>query len=557
MQQVSSDGSSRHSPKQLDNNGVSPSASSTENTWVEVSCQRTVAGEQYGKGLQDYNWSVSAPSVWYPSKSYFRYELELYGPGDPTTNPPATNPPKLSDQLAFAENCVSNSITNAYMYAGGQVVSSVVNSYPQCAAVAYRTGKTAAWMKNQGSAYGQHGTLSERIAAVSATTSGGAPIGLSGLDDNRSEVYKPCATSNAATLTFSFAGGNNDVPTLTSGATAAGVATAFQDGVLDAGVKIVLGGVTFVIASVAPGANGVQVISCVKGGVSAGFAANATSDWYAIRRALRRSDQARHKIQVLYQPGLGIFSVDQAMGSGSYRISLSPDPNFRLSMVETKDPGYALTGADTRYQVVVRDVKFFAAVGKLSIPDEIVQLDLMEYAAYSKVMSTATQNLQFTIPASTETIYVALQSPSAGSNPAHPPSKFTADNDSDLNLESIQITYANMTKTMTRWTSEFSAGTNRLVQLYNMSLQETHRDESPGGAESFNQWLDRGPLYAFKFDRDSAARDTEMTIQIAYKDAEAGTFDNQSKLFIIAEYRRLVELTHSNGQVVQVIARDV
>ena len=522
-------------------------ATSTENSWMEVSCQRSVSGSEYGRGLQDYIWSVSAPSVWFPSRSYFRYELELYGPGDPTTS----NPPKVSDGLAFAENCVSNSITNAYMYSGGQVVSSIVNSYAQCASVAYRSGKTAAWMKNQGTAYAQHGTLSERIAAVSSTTSGGAPIGLSGLDDNREEIYKPCAQSNAATIQVTAG------PILVSGSTASGTATAFANGAVDAGVKIVAGGVTYTIASVATDGAGIQTITVILD-VAPLLAVAATTDWYAIRRTTRRSDQARHKIQVLYQPPLGIFAVSQPMGSGSYKLSLSPDPSFRLSMVETKDPGYALTGADTRYRVVVKDVKLYVATGKLSIPlNEIVQLDLLEYAAYSKVMSAASENLQFTIPASTETIYVSLQHPSAGSNPAWPPNKFVANRDSDLNLQSLQITYANQTKTMTRWTSSFKAGTNQLVQLYNMSLQETHRDESSGGAESFNQWLDRGPLYAFKFDRDASARDTEMTVQISYNDAEAGAFDPQSKLFIIAEYRRLVELTHSNGSIVSVIARDV
>ena len=183
----------------------------------------------------------------------------------------------------------------------------------------------------------------------------------------------------------------------------------------------------------------------------------------------------------------------------------------------------------------------------------------MEFAAYSKVLQAISQNLQFTIPASTETIFIALQHPSAGSNPGFPPNKFVAANDSDLNLQSLQITYANQTKTMTRWPSSFAAGTNALIQLYTMSLQETHRDDSSGGAESFNQWLDRGPVYAFRFDRDASARDTELTIQISYDDAEplVRPFDTNSKLFIICEYRRLVELTHSKGMITQVVARDV
>ena len=90
------------------------SSNSTENTWVEVSCQRSVARDEYAKGLQDFIWSISSPSVWYPAKSYFRYSLELYGPGTPGT----TIQPIVADGLAFAENAVSNSIVNAYAYPG-------------------------------------------------------------------------------------------------------------------------------------------------------------------------------------------------------------------------------------------------------------------------------------------------------------------------------------------------------------------------------------------------------------------------------------------------------
>ena len=86
-----------------------PIIMAVETTWTEVSCQRAVAGDEYAKGVQDFLFSVSAPSVWYPSKSYFRYELQLFGPGAPGSNVA----PVISNQIAFAENAVANSILNA------------------------------------------------------------------------------------------------------------------------------------------------------------------------------------------------------------------------------------------------------------------------------------------------------------------------------------------------------------------------------------------------------------------------------------------------------------
>ena len=54
----------------------------TESSYLEVSCSRPVVDELYGQGSMEFPFSVSAPSVFYPDKSYLKVELELYGPGD-------------------------------------------------------------------------------------------------------------------------------------------------------------------------------------------------------------------------------------------------------------------------------------------------------------------------------------------------------------------------------------------------------------------------------------------------------------------------------------------
>ena len=199
-------------------------------------------------------------------------------------------------------------------------------------------------------------------------------------------------------------------------------------------------------------------------------------------------------------------------------------------------------------------VKFYACVGKLELPDDIVPLDLTEWHAQSRTMSGASGQFQFTVPQSTEVIYVALQGPAAGSNPAYPPNKFTAPADSDLMVKTIQVTYGNQTKPQTQWLTDFSAGTNHLKQFYYNTLVETQHHDNVGGAESFNQWLDRGPVYAFKFDRAMNARDTEVTVQITYNTSVALPFDQTSKIFLLSEYRKLTKVTHSMGSITQVIS---
>ena len=530
----------------------------TESSLLEVSCTRAISGTAYGQGQQEYVWSISSPSVWFPDKSFMRYDLELYGPGDPATT---ANAPTVSDGLAYAENCIANSITGAYLYGGGAIISSVTSMYPQVHALAARTRRSAAWMEAQGTGFAQCASLSERIAAISATSLGGAPVGLSGLDDCRDEIYKPCVHSHAATLAVT-AVPLPGLPVLISGSTADELATSFAIGTADAGVVIKFNDVatgnynTYTIVSVAvDGGTGVQSITCV--GSSGEAALAATSKWHAIRRTLRRSDQTRHKISLLFKPCLGIFEVRRAMGSGTYRLSLSINPNFRLSMVETLDKAFAATGADTRYRIHVADVKFFAAVAKLNLDDRIIGLSLREYDAVPRAMGGTKGTFQFQIKPSTTIIYVALQHKSAGSDPAWSPSRFISTDNCDLNLKNLTLTYGGVSKPMFRLSSGFTAGKNDLQQMYEMFLQAGNRELTPGGAESVNDWLQRGPVFGFKFDRDAKSRDTELSVVVEYENPEGGTFNNESQLFIITQYMRAATVTHSGGMITEVVSRDI
>ena len=105
--------------------------------------------------------------------------------------------PKVSEQIALAENCVSNGYTNAYFLAGGQQVSAISNYLAQASMVQARTETAKGWGESAGQAYGLGASFSERCLAISSNGEGGAnptnvsaPIGLSGLNDCREEMYK-------------------------------------------------------------------------------------------------------------------------------------------------------------------------------------------------------------------------------------------------------------------------------------------------------------------------------------------------------------------------------
>jgi hypothetical protein len=146
-----------------------------------------------------------------------------------------------------------------------------------------------------------------------------------------------------------------------------------------------------------------------------------------------------------------------------------------------------------------------------------------------------------------------IQAGDAGKNPAHPPSHFKVGGGQELDLTDIQITYANSTKPMTRWKSGFSedgaVSKALLTHLYYQGLIESDRAGMSGGAESQDDWLARGPVFAFRFDKDVDDRSTEVQLNIGYG---LGGWDAGTKIFLIAEYSNLVQIQTQQGLVTQV-----
>jgi hypothetical protein len=284
--------------------------------------------------------------------------------------------------------------------------------------------------------------------------------------------------------------------------------------------------------------------------------------------------QGTNKLQVLYKPPLGIFSTDAIMGPGSYRISLSPDANYQFSAIETLNPDAKnLTpgrGAGSPYTLRITDVKLYVSTAQLAkeYPVQSI-LHLHEYQAFSRTMSGPSANMQFQIPVSTESVYVFLQAPNAGSDPFYSPTAFKAVNDSDLNLQHLQVTFGQQTKPATRWSvgrpapvivGDFQQYSQQfLSHMYYAGLVDTDRANEACGTESLDEWLQRGPMFCFRFDRDESSRESDISVNIAYgaTTATGKPFDPNSKLFIVCKYRTVRQITTQAGQITSVVGLEL
>jgi len=253
-------------------------------------------------------------------------------------------------------------------------------------------------------------------------------------------------------------------------------------------------------------------------------------------------------VYFMYQPPIGIMEHNKPLGSGDYRFQFNPNSNYKTACIESNAAPLA-SPADFNFEV--QSMELYICTEKLDVsPTGTDLLHLMEHQVQSKPITSAGENnFDFTVPPSTKALSIFVQSGKSGSNTLCPPSNFkcldnAGDNkvDHQNGLRSIQLTYANVTKPPTRWTSEFGANTQKLQQRYLDTQIESSQAFSSGGCETIAQWLESGLLLHYNWNRDASDRSTQLQIQADFSSMEAN-----ANLFVIAHYSRSVELQISNG----------
>ena len=315
---------------------------------------------------------------------------------------------------------------------------------------------------------------------------------------------------------------------------------------LAVGDKLVVGGLPLTVST--PGGTGAMAVTPLM----AATAGPITGTVYGLKMK-RRDGGSRNHVHVLFQPPIGIFQHHEPMGAGDYRFSLNPNSNFKKACVES-NRGALIPG--TNFDLTVQDVKLYIATVKTNIPKSVTNLALVEMLVQTKP-ANANRTYEFTVPSSTLSLCFFVQSGDAGTNTQSPPTTFKCKNGSQNNLESLQITYANMTKPSTRWDSKFEDGAgvndniNKFQQRYIDDLTECRLMESDGGAESFGEWLQRGPYYFYSFNRDREDKSTQVQLS-----AQFTTMEADAQLFLVAMFSRVTEISVDDGMVQSVRSLD-
>lgn len=258
----------------------------------------------------------------------------------------------------------------------------------------------------------------------------------------------------------------------------------------------------------------------------------------------------------MYVPALGLFDVEGGLGAGQYRISMNPNSGYERACVEGGAPGTTANAGDYRFRVL--DVQFFACIEKNDKAATGTEtLYMTEMAIQSKTYSN---QLDFTLPPSTKAITVFAQNQGAGSTGTGniPLTRFAIDNGNaytEAQIQHLQLTYANVNKPSTNWSSKLNSEEMQITQRYLDTQVACGLLGSDGGTESLNDFIDRGPIYHFNFERDADDRSTHLQLQIEYDSATVAV--GSCNIFVCAHYTRTAEVTRTNGMISSVTALSV
>jgi hypothetical protein len=482
--------------------------------YIQINAQRQVQGPSFTAGVIDYAFSLAGNQRASMKKSYFRMRAKL-------TAADGVTKPTIADKVAFAEGWANNLFSSVYAYAGGVDISSKQNFCAQSTAARTRLKSTNSWYESIGEAFGWDPSFTKRAAKVAS--------------DGASELnYLAPRTPGTDALAETV-----DITT-------AGVATFSAPVPFSIGSTFIADGTTFTIVAFLDTTGTSYRVDPAPAVALTAEAVTVPEETDFKNLFIVNFDDEKNEVEIAFQPGaLGLWETESALPSGSYRMSLYPTNDRELTpAVEAKTP--------IPFKVTVEDLYLYLYTFRAVEPiiDDTYFLDLAETQVQTKTLSATDNNFNLTIPASTYGIAVWVQPKASGTGSGTlPPNIFRDDLGELLKVSNIQLTYAGISKPSTDWDSALVTPKNWMKQRYLNTYEHAGMEEC--SAESYSDFLDRGPIYYWSWYKSDSNRSTELQLSLKFKDVDTDLFPD-SQVFVCAFYRNLVEVNVVSGYITSV-----
>ena len=511
---------------------------------------RSIQGDAFPNGSIHYRWQTSGQKWWLPSRSYLRLRL-LLGKADGT-------PLEEADNIAPNMNLAAALFQNMEFRINDKTVSRVSDFVPQVDALETRLRKSASHIDSIGNST-NFWQPDFKVRQQQVIVDGDNKV-VQDLVKNRVGLgYNAGITVSVAADTgvLTFSGGPN-------------ATTLYQAG---DEIEIVVGGsigtVKYIISAV-PSPTTLQLNNLQTIAISA-----SAYDFNRIRKATIEDSTSRAmtEFECTFQPPLSIFKVAHAIPCGRFELVLNPQTSsvYKKYVIQSigadKTPNLnGTSGTPTvgsNFQFEVATMYFYCnTVEGPRYDDGTYLLDLEQTNCQSeKIETTSFAQRNFDVSPSTYALSVAYQDIRAGNDTRASTSIFKAYNTAftgteELKLNRFFINYAGQNLPSPDADPDFTATRDYTVNRYVDSQLYSGAYYDSGGAESIQQWHERGAYYYFSWPRDGTDRSTRVIVNQQFT-GDGGSADVANmRLLLFSHSKQVARVRVSEGRVIDVQLED-
>ena len=535
---------------------------------------RDVVNNNFANGAIHFRFQTSGQKWWIPSRSYIRTRFQLTK-GDGT-------PVDTAFGVAPNMGLMSNLFQSAEMRINDKVVSRVADFMPQVDAIETRLTKSKSWLESIGEAtnwwdesqsirlqeVSNDGTLvKDEVAGDQTVATGRVGLGFDVAGNNNNN-----ADYDSATGIITFSAGTNasplpaDVRTVFPAGSffryTGGTSNATSAGVL---MKVITG------QNGAPAGSATTiVVEPVVAQDEDGNTGSGDFERVVITPTNALPSRRVGEFELTWCPPLSLFKIGHALPSGRYELVLNPQTStsYQRRAIETilgvaskepQLPGQAPDPAKFRLNVVNMYL-YCATVDGPRADDITYLLDLEQTRCQSeKIDTTDFQQKNFDVSPSSYALTVAYQDLRAGENTAISASKFksyeaglTPSVEQELKLDRFFINYAGQNLPAPDADPQFVAGTDYTTQRYSETNIYSGAYFDTGGAETIDEWHDRGAYYYFSWPRDGTDRSTRVNVHQKFNGADVVNL----RCLLFDHSKQVARIRVQDGRVVDVQIED-
>jgi hypothetical protein len=506
---------------------------------------RDITNNNFPNGAIHFRWQMSGLKRWQPSKSYMRVRCQL-GKADGTQL-------DLSDGIAPNMGLCASLFQSMEFRINDKTVSRVSDFVPQIDALETRLTKSKAWLDSIGASLNfWQPDFKERQLTVASDSS----------NEIKSEVVVQGVDLPGfdATTTIAISA---DTGLLTFGATVPAALPFVVGDEIE--IDTAAGSYRLGVAAVDNGANQLKISEAKTVAVAAGVI-----PFRRIRTSISHEDNARkmNYIELVWQPPLSIFKVNEALPSGKYELVLNPQTAsvYQKAAIESLVDKVANVGtvgapsAGSNFIFNITDMYMYLHTLEGPREDDITYLlDLAQTRCQTdKIDSVSFQQKNFDVSPSTYGLTVAYQDLRSGNQSNVSASKFktfnaAVDASEELKLTRFYINYAGQNLPAPDADPEFVEGKDWTAQRYTETQLYSGAYFDTGGAESIEEWQERGAYYHFKWPRDGTDRSTRVTV---HQQFATGADMTNTRVLLFDHSRQVASVQVKAGRVVDVRVED-